>query len=98
MGKCLKGEGEDIVMRLDEAFDAAEALNVLAHDYGLYAVKTRLDQVGFKAGPTRDTLGGINERGRKLYAEWEPMAEATDPYAVPGWAEDILATIQSSES
>jgi len=84
-----------------EAFDAAEALNILAHDYGLYAVKAELDAIPFRAGPTRDTLEGIDDRGRELYAEWTLLAEAgydagDDPHTVPEWAREILEAIQDA--
>lgn len=80
----------------NEKFDAAEALNVLAHDYGLYAVKTALDDLGFEAGMARDTLEGIDERGRELYEEWAQDAEQTNPYEVPAWARAILDEIGAS--
>lgn len=77
-------------------FDAAEALNVLAHDYGLYAVKTRLDNIPFNAGAGRDTLEGLDDQGREFYAEWEPLAANTDPYEVPEWADALFSAIDAA--
>ena len=54
-------------------FDAAEALSVLAHDYGLYRINTRLDEIRFSPRPSleRETL---EETGEEFYRQWEPMA------------------------
>lgn len=81
-----------------DRFDLAEGLNVLAHDYGLYAVKTALDRAGFRAGPTRETLDGIEGAGREVFRRLAPLAEAwNDPYTVPYWADAVLAVIRNDE-
>lgn len=77
-----------------DPFDIAEGLNVLAHDYGLYAVKTALEQrASFKASPLRDRLETIDDDGRFVYRELEALAHDTDPYTVPGWADAIISRI-----
>jgi hypothetical protein len=43
-----------------------ETLNVIAHDYGLYAVKTRLDRMGFRAG-LRDSYERLDEDQQWFY-------------------------------
>ena len=94
------GEGvpESVTFDSSTAFDAAEALNVLAHDYGMYAVKARLDEIPFRAGPGRDTLEGLDEEGRRLYAEWKGFARWTGPDEVPEWAEAVLVAIVAGSS
>ena len=84
-------------MDVEEAFDTAEALNVLAHDYGLYAVKSELDRIGFRAGSSRDTFEGIDDTGRDIYRAHSIRAELADPYTVPDWAERLLRAIETAE-
>ena len=36
---------------MDRAFDVCEALSCLAHDWGLYALNTRLDRANFRPSP-----------------------------------------------
>jgi hypothetical protein len=89
---------EPVTFDSSTAFDAAEALNILAHDYGLYAVKARLDDIPFRAGPNRETLEGIDETGREFYAQWREHADRTGPWEVPDWAEAILVAIVAGSS
>jgi hypothetical protein len=81
-----------------EQFDAAEALNVLAHDFGLYAVKTSLDRLGFRAGMGRDTFRGLSEQGKYFYKQWEREAEISEPYEIPVWANQILEALKGDPS
>jgi hypothetical protein len=55
-----------------------ETLNVIAHDYGLYAVKTRLDRMGFRAG-LRDSYDRLNDDQQWLYTRLERRAVKTLP-------------------
>lgn len=57
-----------------------EVLNVIAHDYGLYAVKTRLDRIGFRAG-MRDCYERLDEDQRDLYERLAWRAARTEPTA-----------------
>jgi hypothetical protein len=80
-------------MNLNDAFDAAEALDVLAHDYGLYGVKAELDRIGFRAGVLRDRLEALEEQAQDVYRSLEPMALHSDPWDVPTWAAELLSEI-----
>ena len=48
-------------------YDICEAFNLLAHDYGLYDVRTRLDNMGFKCGVSRDLYKNLDENGQAIY-------------------------------
>ena len=50
-----------------ERFDICEAFNLLAHDYGLYDIKTRLDRLGFRCSPLRETYDGLSDNARDIY-------------------------------
>ena len=54
--------------------------SVLAHDYGLYGIATRLDRMGYRPAPSLryDTL---DEDQRVEYHERESVAERTGPYS-----------------
>lgn len=100
LSDVLEGAGIDVNPESADIlrFDLAEALNVLALDYGLYAVNARLTDLGFCAGVRRDTYRALEDDGRAIYAALEPMAAATvDPYAVPTWAAEVLARIGSED-
>jgi len=57
-----------------------EVWSVLAHDYGLYGIVTRLERMGFRPGPMLryDTLQ--NDQ-RVEYADREAIAERTGAYS-----------------
>jgi hypothetical protein len=50
-----------------DRFDICEAYNLLAHDYGLYDVKTRLDKLGFKCAHSAEFFEGLEENGQDIY-------------------------------
>lgn len=76
---------------MPDSFDILEALNVLAHDYGLYAVKDRLDSIGFRAGPMRETYEALTDEGRHLYDSRVASARTVrDSWSVPYWAEGLI--------
>lgn len=84
----------------EEAFDWAEALNVVSLEWGLYAVNTRLqsDPLSFRAGSGRDVYEGLDEAGREIYSRLAPFADETlDPYSVPEWAEVVLIELENAE-
>lgn len=57
-----------------------ETYAVLSWDYGLYALWDRIERLGFRPSPMlhHDTL---DDEQKMLYAELEPRAARTDPYA-----------------
>lgn len=57
-----------------------EVWSVLAHDFGLYGIATRLERMGFRPRPTLrfDTL---DEEQMILYSENEDVASETGPYS-----------------
>lgn len=64
---------------LNRRFDICEAYSCLAHDFGLYALNTRLDRLGFKPRPTQtvDTLG---EDARAIYDALSDAALKAEAY------------------
>jgi hypothetical protein len=50
-----------------DRFDVCEAFNLLAHDYGLYDVKTRLNQMQFRCRSSAEFYDGLTENGREIY-------------------------------
>ena len=50
-----------------DRFDICEAFNLLAHDFGLYDVKTRLDSLGFKSAASAEFYDGLSDNGRDIY-------------------------------
>lgn len=50
-----------------DKYDICEAFNLLAHDYGLYDVKARLDDMGFKCASTAEFYEGLTENGQSIY-------------------------------
>jgi hypothetical protein len=83
-------------MEAHEAFDQAEALAILSQDYGLYSVFDALTH-RLKFSAPYLTSDALSEESRELYAEWAPLAEGTDPYEVPAWAESILTAIENAD-
>lgn len=73
---------------MDRTFDICEALSCLAHDWGLYALNTRLDQAGFKPAPSlrSDNLG---EEAQRYYENGNEYLSRTacdtayDPRPIP---------------
>jgi hypothetical protein len=88
-----------MTMNANEAFDAAEALNVVSLEWGLYAVNTRLhDDLRFRAGMGLDVAEGLDDGARERYEEYSALASVQDdPYSVPTWAEPILAAIAKAD-
>ena len=50
-----------------DRFDICEAYNLLAHDFGLYDVKARLDNLGFRCAPSAEYYDGLSENARAIY-------------------------------
>lgn len=50
-----------------DRFDICEAFNLLAHDWGLYDVKARLDAMSFTAAPSAEFYEGLTNNGRAIY-------------------------------
>lgn len=50
-----------------DRYDICEAYNLLAHDYGLYDVKARLDSFGFKCSHSAEFYDGLTENGKEIY-------------------------------
>lgn len=57
-----------------------ETLNVIAHDYGLYGVKTRLSRIGFRAG-MRDSYDRLSADQQWLYERLAWRAAKTEATA-----------------
>lgn len=61
-----------------------EVYSVLAHDFGLYGIATRLDRMGFRPGLSL-AIGkdrGLDEEQFSAYEALSERAERTDPYSV----------------
>ena len=80
----------------DRAIEVAEGLGVLAHDYGLYAVKAALDQIPFKAAPSRQTYQGLGFVGSEVYDENMSRAWDADAWEVPEWADTLITQIRQA--
>lgn len=95
----MQAVAEDRNWTAEEAFDAAEALNVISLEWGLYAVNAALaDRLRFRAGMGRDVFDGLEEAGKDFYAQWAPLADTvTDPYSIPEWAEEILIHLENAD-
>ena len=50
-------------------FDICEAYSVWAHDFGEYAVITRLRKMGFRLSPLRESVGKLEPNGRAIYRQ-----------------------------
>ena len=50
-----------------DRFDICEAYNLLAHDWGLYDVKARLDGIQFKCAPSAEFYDGLSENGQAIF-------------------------------
>ncbi len=50
-----------------DRYDICEAFNLLAHDYGLYDVKERLDAFDFKCSRSAEFYEGLTENGKEIY-------------------------------
>lgn len=50
-----------------DRYDICEAFNLLAHDWGLYDVKTRLNNMGFKCSNFAEWYAGLTEKGQAIY-------------------------------
>lgn len=50
-----------------DRYDICEAFNLLAHDYGLYDVLTRLNNMGFKCSRPAEFYDGLTENGQAIY-------------------------------
>ncbi len=50
-----------------DRFDICEAWNLLAHDYGLYDVKDRLNRLEFKCAPSAEFYEGLGENSKVIY-------------------------------
>lgn len=54
-----------------DRFDMCDALCVLSHDYGLYALRTRLDDVGYRPGLAgRGSFENLSDNGKSLYLRY----------------------------
>ena len=63
-----------------DRFDICEVWSVLAHDYGLYGIQTRLDKMGFKSFPML-RYATLNDEQLIMYAERQSKASRTGPYS-----------------
>ena len=59
-----------------DRYDICEAYNLLAHDYGLYDVKTRLDNFGFKCSHSAEFYDGLTENGKEIYDHHSELLDA----------------------
>lgn len=59
-----------------------EVLSLLAHDYGLYGVHARLNRIGLRVSPLRQTLSALDDWQQDLYTQLEPRAERTSATAL----------------
>lgn len=50
-----------------DRFDICEAYNLLAHDWGLYDVKARLNRMQFKCAPSAEFFEGLSDNGKAIY-------------------------------
>lgn len=50
-----------------DRYDICEAYNLLAYDYGLYDVTTRLNVMGFKSSHDAESYEGLSENGQVIY-------------------------------
>ena len=50
-----------------DRWDVCEAYQLLAHDYGLYDVQTRLDRIRFRAARSAEFYSGLSDNGRAIY-------------------------------
>ena len=50
-----------------DRFDICEAWSIWAHDYGEYAVITRLNRMGFRLSPMREHYADLSENGQAIY-------------------------------
>jgi len=66
-------------------FDTCEAWSCLAHDWGLYAISTRLDRMGFKPSPTL-SMDSMADNARMIFDRWNiyftANPNAAQPYAL----------------
>ncbi len=66
-----------------DRFDICEAYCCLAHDWGLYALYTRLESMGFKPRPGLNT-GNLEENAKEIYDYWDQEfsnnSTRLDPY------------------
>lgn len=61
-------------------FDVLECWSVLAHDYGLYGINSRLYQMGFRPSCML-SYDSLSEDQKFYYAAHEAVAEKTKPYS-----------------
>ena len=59
-------------------FDICEAYYVWAHDWGEYAVITRLERLGFRARPMLDGYADLEDNAKDIYEALNARSEA-DP-------------------
>lgn len=57
-------------------YDICEAYNLLAHDYGLYDVKTRLNDMEFKCAHSAEFYDGLTENGQEIYDYHSALLDA----------------------
>lgn len=63
-----------------DRFDLCEAYACLCHDWGLYALATRLDRVGFKGRPDLSTET-LEENALAIYTLWDERFTNNPPNA-----------------
>ncbi len=61
-----------------DRFDICEAYNLLAHDWGLYDVKARLDAIPFKSSASAEFYNGLSVNGRDIYDYHTTLLETRD--------------------
>jgi len=63
-----------------DRFDICEAYYVWAHDWGEYAVITRLRRMGFRARPGLDGYADLEDNSKDIYERLNARSEAN-----PNW-------------
>lgn len=61
-----------------DRFDICEAFNLLAHDWGLYDVKARLDAMSFRCAPAAEFYEGLTDNGRAIYDHHNNLLTMSD--------------------
>ena len=58
-----------------DRFDICEAYYVLAHDYGMYGIISRLERMGYRPSPMAGSFNHLTENGQEIYLAAEARIE-----------------------
>ena len=61
-----------------DRFDICEAFNLLAHDWGLYDVKARLDRMQFRCAPSAEFYDGLSDNSKLGYDHHNALLKRGD--------------------